>query len=303
MMIKRFVRSFCSAPTWEALSHLRLVVERNARNYRDAFCGLGGPAAASLMISWPRSAGTSNYPRLCRLRIKGYTLPLYYRRHTSDSAVIRQVFARREYECIANEKDVYLIIDCGANIGCASFFFLHQYPKAHVIAVEPDPGNFAVCRRNLAPFSDRVTLVNSGVWSTTTPLRVQRQGFRAGEWSFQVRPIAEGEAPDFMSTTVDMLLDGTRHAQADIVKFDIEAAEREVFSEGTERWLGRTKNLVIELHDEDCERVFFQAMSSYQYKLVRSGELTICRDIHPVCQAANSFQPAVPSENGLHTAR
>jgi len=41
------------------------------------------------------------------------------------------------------------------------------------------------------------------------------------------------------------------------------------------------RNLVIELHDGECRRVFFQALSSYTYDLSESGELTICRNLRP----------------------
>jgi hypothetical protein len=36
------------------------------------------------------------------------------------------------------------------------------------------------------------------------------------------------------------------------------------------------------LHDEECERVFFDALAGYRYGLGQSGELTICRGLRPI---------------------
>ena len=92
-----------------------------------------------------------------------------------------------EYEPLDDLDDIRLVVDCGANVGYASAYFLSHFPQARVIAVEPDDQKFEALRRNL----------------------------------------------------------------------------------------------VIELHDEECRRVFFQALSSYTYDLSESGELTICRNLRP----------------------
>lgn len=58
---------------------------------------------------------------------------------------------------------------------------------------------------------------------------------------------------------------------------DIERAESVVFSGNTEKWLNKVKNIVIELHDKECEEIFFKALSNYEYKYSKSGELTVCK--------------------------
>ena len=105
----------------------------------------------------------------CRL-VDGYRFPLFFRPGGSDPWVIDQVFVRREYEAVGGLSGIEFLIDCGANIGCTTFYLLHRYPAARAVVVEPDPGNMAMCRRNLAPFADRVTFVEAGVWSSAGPL-------------------------------------------------------------------------------------------------------------------------------------
>lgn len=217
------------------------------------------------------------HPRLCRVRLRGYTQPLSFRMRSSDKDVIWQVFGRREYEVVANEKDIHLIVDCGANIGCSSFYFLHRYPDAHVIAVEPDPGNFRLCQLNLAPFGDRVTLINSGVWSQRVPLRVERGCFRDGrEWSFQVRPVNGDGAAEFMATTIDELIVRSGRGTIDLLKIDIEGAEQHLFGNGAAEWLERTRTLAIELHGPECQLAFDKALEGSRFRRACSGELTLC---------------------------
>jgi len=42
-----------------------------------------------------------------------------------------------------------VIVDAGANIGAASLWFRKTYPRAAIVAVEPDPKNLRVLRLNV----------------------------------------------------------------------------------------------------------------------------------------------------------
>jgi hypothetical protein len=52
-----------------------------------------------------------------------------------------------------------------------------------------------------------------------------------------------------------------------------------LFSSSPEIWLPHVRNLVIELHDEECSRVFFSALARYDYRLLSRGDLTYCLDL------------------------
>jgi FkbM family methyltransferase len=296
-MIKHLAKKMLPATVWLFLSHMRTMFRIQRRTFLETAAILGFHSTVTIslskMCSWTTAFESSRLKKIRCIRLPGYQYPLYYREGTSDLEVIRQIFVRREYESIGNENDISLIVDCGANIGCTAFYLLNRYPEAHVIVVEPDSANFAICRKNLLPFTDRVTLVKAGIWSSSIPLCVERGNYGDGrEWSFQVRPIYENERADFLGVTIDQLLENADRSRIDILKIDIEAAERELFSENYRSWLDRTKNIVIELHGEDCERAFLQAMAKYCWEPERSGELTVCRNIKPA--KCLSVDPVVP---------
>lgn len=218
--------------------------------------------------------------RLRRLVLPGYQHPLFIREGTSDEDVFRQVFGRREYSLLDDLKRVSLIVDCGANIGCTAFYYLHRFPNAHLIAVEPDPYNFRICRLNLRPLAHRVTLIQAGAWSEVVPLRIERGRYRDGrDWATQVRPCTAEERADSVSVTLHGLLARSGQTAIDLLKIDIEGAEEQLFRPGCDDWLRRTRNLVIELHNDHCEKVFHRALSCYQYEARRRGELIACRSI------------------------
>jgi FkbM family methyltransferase len=171
-----------------------------------------------------------------------------------------------------------LIVDCGANAGYSSVYFLNQYPDAHIIAIEPDLDNVAMCHRNLSAFGERAKIIQAGVWSHPAALKITGKEF-GQEWSLQVSECEPGESADVMATDLSTVLRESGFAEIDVLKIDIESSEKVVFSKNYEGWLTRVKHLAIEIHDEIDRETFFQAMSAYNYDLTYCGELTICTNI------------------------
>jgi FkbM family methyltransferase len=213
-----------------------------------------------------------------RFSVKGYRYPLWTRYGTSDIHVLYQIFVDQEYSCLSDVTSPKLIIDCGANVGYSSVYFLNKFPNVHVIAVEPDDKNFEVCRKNLLPYGDRALAIQSGIWSHEVGLKVLKGQYRDGrEWTVQVRECEPQEEADIHAVDIGSLLSNSGFDYIDILKVDIERSELVVFSENHDNWLSRVKNIVIELHDEECEKVFFKALEPYEYALSNCGELTVCK--------------------------
>jgi hypothetical protein len=78
---------------------------------------------------------------------------------------------------------------------------------------------------------------------------------------------------------IPSLLEMTGGEPIDLLKIDIERSELEIFGEDCSGWLPAVRNICIELHGEDCERVFLRALQEFDYERGASGELTICRNL------------------------
>ena len=217
---------------------------------------------------------------VCRVQLRGFAHPFYFRHNTSDLRVMNMVLEQGEYAPIHALEAPSVIVDCGANIGSTSFSLLHRYSHARLIAIEPDEGNARLCRMNLAPFGDRATVIVAGIWLRSAELAVSRTGFRDDqEWSFTVRECREGEMSDVHGIDLDTLMRDYNIASIDLLKVDIEGSEAEVFANPSAVWLTRTKNIAIELHNEECERVFNAAMVAYEHTRETKMETTFCFDL------------------------
>lgn len=210
--------------------------------------------------------------------LEGYEHPIFLRYKSSDQWAFRKIFIEDEYVPLSDIDEPKLIIDCGANAGYAAVYFLNKYRNAQLVAIEPDPGNYELCCQNLAPFGDRAKVIQAGVWSHAAPLKITGQAF-GQEWALQVSECEEGETPDVIATDLTTVLKDMGDVEIGLLKVDIEGSEKVVFAKNYENWLGKVKNLAIEIHDDLDKETVFSAMSAYQYELFYCGELTIYKNV------------------------
>jgi FkbM family methyltransferase len=207
--------------------------------------------------------------------------PLLVRSGTSDFDVFRQIFVEGDYAFLADVPRGGLIVDCGANVGYSSAYFLSRFPDSELIAIEPDPGNFELLSRNLAAYGSRARAVQAGLWSHRTSLVVEETAYRDGrEWTRMVRESRPGDAAQVAAVDVATLLRDSRHERIALLKVDIEGAEAVVFADNYESWLDAVDVLAIELHDDspfgDGPGVFQRAIAGRGFSQARFGELTVC---------------------------
>ena len=250
------------------------------RRYAKA---VGWPAAIRLRYwDFKVRAGVSG-PSSLEVKLKNAAFPILMRTHTSDRDVLWQVFIQEEYEPV-KLSNPEMIIDLGANVGYSGAYFLSKYPTATVLAVEPDPDNYAICLHNLAPYGQRAKVIQGAAWPECANVVLDKGTYRDGrDWATRVRPATESASTNadagINGYDVETLISLCSSAEVDLLKIDIEGSELELFSRNTETWLPRVKNLCVELHGQDCEEVFFRALSKYSYELVLARDVTVCRNL------------------------
>lgn len=195
-------------------------------------------------------------------KIKDLPHPIFLRARSSDLEVLIKVFSYREYS-LPLLKAPSSILDGGANVGFASLFFATQFPEAKIIAVEPDLGNLAVLKRNVASYPN-IHIVDAALWNENGSIELEDPGMDAH--AFRISGLTDVRTKSLRSVravSIESLQQECGIQKFDLVKLDIEGAEKQVLT-GT--WLGQTQVLVVELHDRfvaGCSRRFYQAIDGY----------------------------------------
>jgi FkbM family methyltransferase len=214
---------------------------------------------------------------LIRLRLRGARRPTLLRRRSSDFDVFEQVFILRHYARLP-VRDPRVIIDAGANIGLSTLFFLRAYPRAHVLALEPDPANYALAVRNLRDFAGRCTLLPAALWSASGEVAVHRGAFGDGrEWATHVTADLKGAPLRVPAYSIVGLMERFGMPTVDLLKIDIEGAEEVVFGNGDLSFLGHVRCIAIELHGERCRKTFEDATRAHEFEYTQQGDVTIAR--------------------------
>ncbi|HMO33855.1 MAG TPA: FkbM family methyltransferase [Lacibacter sp.] len=210
-----------------------------------------------------------------RVRSRLFRNPVRLRKTDSDIEIFNQVFAERQYQWPGiMELQPRVIVDAGANIGLAALYFARLFPDARICCVEPDAGNLALLQENTRNYPT-ISNLHGAVWNTSAYLEINNpEGFSAGR-SLQN---AAGNT-SIQGYTVPEIMQHFGVEQIDILKMDIEGAEKEIFGEGDTSWLNKVRILVIELHDMyrvGTARAFFRVMQHKFSRLYVQGENLVC---------------------------
>jgi FkbM family methyltransferase len=203
------------------------------------------------------------------IRPRGFQAALEVRGGTSDPVVFYLIFCMHEYP-VTTLDHVQWVVDAGANAGYFSVFAAHHYPKATVVAIEPEASNYEVLCRNCAAWP-QIRTVHAGLWSTEGRLGISNPG--AEKWGFTCIPGGDDSPPhpSIRAVSVPSLMQEHSIPVIDVFKIDIEGGEKEVFSANDLSWLQRTQIIMIELHP-GCWGTFFKALEGVVYDCRQSGE-------------------------------
>jgi FkbM family methyltransferase len=152
----------------------------------------------------------------------------FYLKNQLDFDLLQSVFVWEEYK-FEEVQEPKVIFDLGSNIGTTVIYYKLKYPDAKIFAFEPDPQNFGSLVKNSSQFGDSVVVIPKAVYWE----EVEEIPFYQGEslhWSSSLvkrdRAKRELRVP---ATTLDSAMRTYEIPRIDLLKFDIEGAEYQVF--------------------------------------------------------------------------
>jgi FkbM family methyltransferase len=184
---------------------------------------------------------------LVRLRIGAdRKVQLALRPGAGDIFVLFEVLMDQCYDILHTvlvPDEVNVIVDCGANIGITSLFLASRYPNARIYSIEPNPENFELLKRNTAGEPNIVAIHGAIVGVPRTSVRLTTH---KAAWENFITEDDEGlEVP---AVTIEQICTDYRLSRVDLLKVDIEGAEKEMFENSS--FLRRVGFVIVELHGD-----------------------------------------------------
>lgn len=195
---------------------------------------------------------------------------IWLRTYEGDIDIFYEVLFKKIYDTGSIPAGaVRTIVDAGANVGLSALFFLYKYPGAVIICVEPDPANFLLLGKNLEAEagSGKVQLLNAALMQHDGEVDLSI-GFPA------YNSTVEGNGVNTVrvkSLGMDTLLKQAGIENIDLLKIDIEGAEKYVFS-GECAWLRQVKNIIIEIHSPADQAVFSDVMEQHGFRVQKMND-------------------------------
>ncbi len=231
----------------QAISRLRsyahevLVYAREAEGVRDFAAVMRVRLSLSKLghVACPR-------PIVARVRLRSLGGEVLLRSHTSDISVLGEVIVSKIYGVAARAAGpkTRTIVDLGANTGLAARWLLHRFPDARVVCVEPQSGNVVVLRENLAGLESRAEILEACVGARDR--LVTMVGSPGAESAFAMVDDPNG---DVRVVTMQAVVDVLGTGRIDLLKCDIEGAEKELF-EASSAWIEDVGAIAVECHGD-----------------------------------------------------
>lgn len=226
--LKALVKRILPSPVWATL---RWVAERSARMKRTS------------ELAWIRHRIHSAARRDKSVRLLRYKVRI--NKGNTPYDLYDDIFVNHVYYFEAQRADPF-ILDCGSNIGMSVLYFKHLYPRARVVAFEPDPTIFQYLRDNVAQndLTD-VQLVQAGLADKVGTVTFNSDG-EVGSHIAAYRP--EGSTVKWARHEVPCVrLRDYLAEPVDFIKMNIEGAEWEVLAD-CEPLLSQVREMNIEYH-------------------------------------------------------
>jgi FkbM family methyltransferase len=184
---------------------------------------------------------------VARVDMRSFGGPVWLRSHTTDISVLKEQLIGDAYGAIDRHAEtIGTVVDLGANTGLVARWLMHRHPAARMVCVEPDPGNLEVLERNVEGMPAAVVRACIGATERRVSLTTN-----TGEWGYRMQDGSPNGAVSVV-TMGNLIAEHGLH-RIDVLKCDIEGAERELFANAP--WMDQVTMAVVECHGFPAEKV------------------------------------------------
>jgi FkbM family methyltransferase len=207
--------------------------------------------------------------KINHIKLNHAAAPISLRGGTSDIPAFKKVFIKKEYD-VHITPDPEVIIDANAKLGLPAIFFALKYNQARIFSIEPDKGMYKLLTGN-AFFYKNITCLNTALWDKASLVELKNNGNESAD---TIEEVSAKTKDSFLSISIHDVIKKYELKQIDILKLDIQAAEKIISSSAYQYWLTRTKIIMIEPR-EDAKQdrsKFYDTLSQHNFDLYPKGK-------------------------------
>ena len=182
-------------------------------------------------------------------------------RGENDSSTLDEVFSKYGYKLdgMARTDDIYdeynkiislgkkpLIIDCGANIGAATYFFSYEFPEAIVFGIELEHSNSKLAIKNNLNNAN-VKVIHAAIGAEKGAVDIANPD-EINKDAFRTKVNSENGIGSIEMITISNIMELYPDTIPFIAKIDIEGFENQLFSKNTQ-WMSLFYLITLEIHD------------------------------------------------------
>ena len=209
------------------------------------------------------------------------------RRKTSDFFIYYQVFIRKDYQDLIDHilshlsaTDIRFVVDAGANIGASALYFHSFFPDALIVAIEPESSNFRQLYTNikLNNLEKHIYPIQAALWHKVEKLFLGNDFRDKSNDAFTVSANAEKNIGETEGITLKNILNQYSFPCIDLLKMDIEGAEKYIFEDADtlKTILPFVRYIAVEVHEEIISRqAVIQILREAGFAYFESGEYCI----------------------------
>lgn len=175
----------------------------------------------------------------------------------SELKILHEVFVAGEYEQVRSLSPD-LVVDLGSNVGISVLYFRALFPRARIVAVEPEPSAYERLTQNIAHL-DGVTTVQAAMGDRDGEVTLYSG---AESWAASTTPSTRTpNAASVPARTLDSLVEELTLERIGLLKMDIEGAETAVLRDEAAR---RAEAIVLEFHQEHTDRTVWDVLGELE---------------------------------------
>jgi FkbM family methyltransferase len=234
--------------------------------------GLRSKALMARLVAWEVFWGKRNQPAAdgaMPVRAKGLDdRAVWLRPRSFDGAALEFLYLGHHLPPAELAGPVGRIAVFGANIGLLLGDLAARYPGARMLGAEPDQGNAALARRNLAHLGERCSLLEAAVWHRNERLTLSWDPDAWGQARTNRPQNGGGGAVHIDGVDATKLLgEFSGRAPVDYLLVNIESAWYEMLKHG--EWTRNVRCIKIEIQDHYDEAVPLLEALGYEAQLQR----------------------------------